>query len=295
MTAAVAPVAASPGNDSAARPSRMALLLEHSGARIGGTLFLLAALMALFAPLIAPNDPQAIAPFERLQGPSAAFWFGTDQLGRDVLSRTIHGAQVSMAVGLMVTICAVSVGVALGLVTGFVRWIDGVVMRLMDALMAIPSILLAIALIALTGASIRNIVIAITVAEIPRVTRLVRGLVMALRDQLFVEAARASGTTSLAIVLRHILPNTLAPLLVQASYVFAAAVMTEAILSFIGAGVPPDMPSWGNIIAEGRSVFRIAPHIVLFPSLVLSAMVLAVNLLGDGLRDTFDPRFARHG
>lgn len=295
MTAAVAPVAASPGNDSAARPSRMAVLLEHSGARIGGTLFLLAVAMALFAPLIAPYDPQAIAPFERLQGPSAAFWFGTDQLGRDVLSRTIHGAQVSMAVGLMVTICAVSVGVALGLVTGFVRWIDGVVMRLMDALMAIPSILLAIALIALTGASIRNIVIAITVAEIPRVTRLVRGLVMALRDQLFVEAARASGTTSFTIVLRHILPNTLAPLLVQASYVFAAAVMTEAILSFIGAGVPPDMASWGNIIAEGRSVFRIAPHIVLFPSLVLSAMVLAVNLLGDGLRDTFDPRFARHG
>lgn len=295
MTAVVAPVGALPDSVAAARPSRLVLLLEHAGARIGGGLFLLAVALALFAPLIAPYDPQAIAPFERLQGPSTAFWFGTDQLGRDVLSRTIHGARVSMAVGLAVTICAVSLGVALGLVTGFVRWIDGPVMRLMDALMAIPSILLAIALIALTGASIRNIVIAITVAEIPRVTRLVRGLVMSLRDQLFVEAARASGTTSLAIVLRHILPNTLAPLLVQASYVFAAAVMTEAILSFIGAGVPPDMPSWGNIIAEGRGVFRIAPHIVLFPSLVLSAMVLAVNLLGDGLRDTFDPRFARHG
>ena len=227
-----------------------------------------------------------------MQGPSQAFWFGTDQIGRDIFSRTIYGARVSLLVGLAVTFCAVSLGVALGLVTGFVRWIDAVVMRLMDALMAIPSILLAIALIALTGASVRNIVIAITVAEIPRVTRLVRGLVIGLRDQPFIEAARASGTPGAQIVIRHILPNTLAPLLVQASYVFAAAVMTEAILSFIGAGVPPDMPSWGNIIAEGRSVFRIAPHIVLFPSLVLSLMVLAVNLLGDGLRDSFDPRFA---
>lgn len=290
MSAAVHP--AQPALAAATRPSWLALLLEHSGARLGGALCLLAILAAIAAPLLAPHDPQAISPFDRMQGPSAAFWFGTDQIGRDVFSRTLYGARVSLMVGLAVTFCAVSLGVALGLVTGFVRWVDAVVMRLMDALMAIPSILLAIALIALTGASIRNIVIAITVAEIPRVTRLVRGLVIGLRDRPFIEAARAAGTPGPQIVVRHILPNTLAPLLVQASYVFAAAVMTEAILSFIGAGVPPDMPSWGNIIAEGRSVFRIAPHIVLFPSLVLSIMVLAVNLLGDGLRDTFDPRFA---
>lgn len=293
MTGVAGPLPA--GDQSAiARPSRLTLLLEHPGARLGGALCLLALLAALAAPQLAPHDPQVISPFDRLQGPSATYWFGTDQIGRDVLSRTIYGARVSMAVGLAVTICAVTLGVALGLVTGFVRWVDAVVMRLMDALMAIPSILLAIALIALTGASVRNIVIAITVAEVPRVTRLVRSLVIGLRDQPFIEAARAAGTPAPVIVLRHILPNTLAPLLVQASYVFAAAVMTEAILSFIGAGVPPGMPSWGNIIAEGRSVFRIAPHIVLFPSLVLSAMVLAVNLLGDGLRDTFDPRFAGH-
>lgn len=266
---------------------------NHPGARAGALVLLLVALAALAAPLIAPVDPQQLSPFDRLRGPSREYWFGTDLIGRDVFSRMLYGAQVSMLVGGAVTVCAMAAGVALGMAAGFVRWIDGVLMRLMDAMMAIPSILLAVALIALTGASIRNIVIAITVAEVPRVTRLMRGLVVGLRDQPFVEAARTAGTSSWAIVLRHILPNTLAPLLVQASYVFAAAVMTEAILSFIGAGVPPGVPSWGNIIAEGRAVFRIAPHIVLFPSLVLSVVVLAVNLLGDGLRDVFDPRFVR--
>lgn len=262
---------------------------------MGAGLLLLLAATAVAAPLVAPIDPQLIAPFDRLKSPGDHYWFGTDQIGRDVFSRTVHGARVSMIVGCSVAVVSIFLGLLLGLVTGFVRWVDAAVMRVMDGLMAIPSILLAIALIALTGPSIRNIVIAITVAEVPRVTRLVRGLVIGLRDQLFIEAATAAGTSVPVILYRHVVPNMLAPLLVQASYVFAAAVMTEAILSFIGAGVPPEIPSWGNIIAEGRSVFQLAPHIVLFPSMVLSIMVLAVNILGDGLRDGFDPRFLGNG
>jgi peptide/nickel transport system permease protein len=249
------------------------------------------ALVAIAAPWLAPIDPQSIAPFDRLQGPGGHYWFGTDQIGRDVYSRTLYGARVSLIVGCAVAVTSISIGLLLGLLSGFIPRLDAVLMRVMDGMMAIPSILLAISLIALTGPSLRNIIIAITIAEVPRVTRLVRGLVVGLRGQLFVEAARASGTTVPVILYRHIIPNLLAPLLVQASYVFAAGVMTEAILSFIGAGVPPETPSWGNIIAEGRTVFQLAPHIVLFPSLVLSIMVLAVNALGDGLRDAFDPRF----
>jgi len=250
------------------------------------------ALAAVAAPLIAPVDPQLIAPFDRLQSPDARYWFGTDQIGRDVFSRTLYGARVSMTVGCLVALFSIFVGLVLGLLSGFIRWVDGLLMRVMDGLMAIPSILLAIALVAISGPSIRSIVIAITIAELPRVTRLVRGQVIALRGQLFVEAATAAGTSVPVILYRHIVPILLAPLLVQSSYVFAAAVMTEAVLSFIGAGVPPETPSWGNIIAEGRTVFQLAPHIVLFPSMVLSVMVLSVNILGDGLRDALDPRFA---
>ncbi len=267
------------------------IIARHPGIGIGAGLLAAMALAALAAPLIAPLDPQLIAPFDRLQAPDGHYWFGTDQIGRDVFSRTVYGARVSMMVGCAVAVISILLGLLLGLVSGFVRWIDEVLMRVMDALMAIPSILLAIALIALTGPSLRNVIIAITIAEVPRVTRLVRGLVISLRDQLFVEAAKAAGTRVPVILYRHIVPNMLPPLLVQASYVFAAAVITEAILSFIGAGMPPETSSWGNIIAEGRTVFQLAPHIVLFPSMVLSVMVLSVNVLGDGLRDAFDPRF----
>lgn len=263
----------------------------HPGIGFGIGMLVAMALAALAAPALAPIDPQTIVPFDRLESPGRHYWFGTDQIGRDVFSRTVHGARVSLIVGFAVAVASIGLGLVLGLLSGFVRWVDGVLMRLMDGLMAIPSILLAIALIALTGASIRNIIIAITVAEVPRVTRLVRSLAISLRDRPFIEAATSAGTSVPVILHRHILPNILAPLLVQASYVFAAAVMTEAILSFIGAGVPPETPSWGNIIAEGRTVFQLAPHIVLFPSLVLSVMVLSVNVLGDGLRDAFDPRF----
>lgn len=276
-----------------ARP--LQAMRRHLGATLGAALLVAMALAAIAAPLIAPLDPQVIAPFERLEGPGGQYWFGTDQIGRDVFSRTVYGARVSMTVGCVVAVIAIFSGLLLGLLAGFIRWVDGILMRVMDGLMAIPSILLAIALVAISGPSIRSIVIAITIAEVPRVTRLVRGQVMALRGQLFIEAATTAGTSVPVILVRHIVPNLLAPLLVQASYVFAAAVMTEAVLSFIGAGVPPETPSWGNIISEGRTVFQLAPHIVLFPSLVLSVMVLSVNILGDGLRDAFDPRFTGQG
>lgn len=271
------------------------LMQRHRGATIGAGVLAMMALAAIAAPLIAPLDPQVIAPFDRLQDPDGRYWFGTDQIGRDVFSRTVYGARVSMTVGCVVALISIFSGLVLGLLAGFISWVDGVLMRVMDGLMAIPSILLAIALVAISGPSIRSIVIAITIAEVPRVTRLVRGQVISLRGQLFIEAATTAGTSVPVILYRHIVPNLLAPLLVQASYVFAAAVMTEAVLSFIGAGVPPETPSWGNIISEGRTVFQLAPHIVLFPSLVLSVMVLSVNILGDGLRDAFDPRFTGRG
>jgi len=205
----------------------------------------------------------------------------------------LYGARVSLSVGLAVALFSTLVGLAIGLVTGYIRWLDAIVMRIMDGLMAIPSVLLAIALMALTTASIQNVVLAITLAEVPRVVRLVRSLVLSLREQPYVEAAIAAGTTLPRILARHILPNTVAPLLVQATYVCASAMITEAILSFIGAGTPPNIPSWGNIMAEARSLFQIAGYLILFPGLCLSITVLAVNLLGDGMRDALDPRLAR--
>jgi len=208
-------------------------------------------------------------------------------------SRVLYGARVSLLVGLAVAFFSTLVGLTIGLVTGYIRWIDAVVMRIMDGLMSIPSVLLAIALMALTTASIQNVVLAITLAEVPRVVRLVRSLVLSLREQPYVEAAIAAGTTLPLILARHILPNTVAPLLVQATYVCASAMITEAILSFIGAGTPPNIPSWGNIMAEARSLFQIAGYLILFPGICLSLTVLAVNLLGDGMRDALDPRLAR--
>jgi len=250
-------------------------------------------LLAVFAPWIATTDPQMVAPLRRLKPPSAEFWFGSDMLGRDVYSRVVYGTRVSLTVGLAVASLSTLLGLAIGLVTGFVRWLDAIVMRIMDGLMSIPPVLLAIALIALTKASIGNVIAAITLAEVPRVVRLVRSLVLTLREQPYVEAATAAGTTTPRILVRHILPNTVAPLLVQATYVCASAMITEAILSFIGAGTPPNIPSWGNIMAEARSLFQIAGYIILFPGICLSLTVLSVNLLGDGMRDALDPRLAR--
>ena len=266
---------------------------RHPTAIAGAVVLLAMVLMALFAPWLGTVDPQALAPPDRLKQPSAAHWFGTDMLGRDVYSRVIYGARISLLVGLAVAVLGTLVGLAIGLVTGYLRWVDAIVMRVMDGLMSIPSVLLAIALMALTKASVGNVILAITLAEVPRVVRLVRSLVLSLREQPYVEAAVAAGTRLPLILWRHILPNTVAPLLVQATYVCASAMITEAILSFIGAGTPPNIPSWGNIMAEARSLFQIAGYLILFPGIFLSLTVLAVNLLGDGMRDALDPRLAR--
>jgi peptide/nickel transport system permease protein len=268
-------------------------LRRHPTAMLGGAVLLAMILIAIFAPWLGTVDPQAVAPSRRLQHPGAEFWFGSDMLGRDVYSRVLYGARVSLAIGIAVAIFSTLAGLAIGLVTGYIRWLDAIVMRIMDGLMSIPPVLLAIALMALTRASIQNVILAITLAEMPRVVRLVRSLVLTLREEPYVEAAVAAGTTLPRILWRHILPNTVAPLLVQATYVCASAMITEAILSFIGAGTPPNIPSWGNIMAEARSLFQIAGYLILFPGICLSLTVLSVNLLGDGLRDSLDPRLAR--
>jgi peptide/nickel transport system permease protein len=268
-------------------------LRRHPTAIAGAIVLLLMTLVAIFAAWLGTVDPQALSPIRRLRPVGAEHWFGTDMLGRDVYSRVIYGTRVSLTVGLAVAVLATSIGLAIGLVTGYLRWLDAVMMRVMDGLMSIPSVLLAIALISLTRASLENVIIAIAVTEVPRVVRLVRSLVLTLREQPYVEAAIASGTRLPAILLRHILPNTVAPLLVQATYICASAMITEAILSFVGAGTPPNIPSWGNIMAEARSLIQVAPTILLFPGIFLSLTVLSVNLLGDGLRDALDPRLAR--
>lgn len=290
LPAAAEPVKpAAPG--SAARFWRY--LRRHPSVAIGGGLLVLMALVAIFAPLLGTVDPTAISPARRTRVPSELYWFGTDMLGRDVYSRVIYGARVSLVVGFAVAVFASVVGLAIGLVAGFVRWSDGIIMRIIDGMMSIPPILLAIALMALTRGSIGNVIVAITIAEIPRVARLVRGVVLSLREQPYVEAAVANGARVPRIIFRHILPNTFAPMSVQATYICASAMIVEAILSFIGAGVPPSTPSWGNIMAEGRALWQVKPHIIMFPAIFLSITVLAVNLLGDGLRDSLDPRIAK--
>ena len=266
---------------------------RHPGIAAGGLLLALILLAAVLAPWLFTHDPTAISPARRTRPPSADHWFGTDMLGRDVYSRVVYGARISLTVGLSVAILSTAIGLVVGMVAGFSRPVDAVVMRVMDGLMSIPAVLLAIALMALTRASIENVIVAITIAEVPRVSRLVRGVVLSLREQPFVEAARATGTRVWKILARHILPNTLAPLIVQGTYICASAIITEAILSFLGAGTPPNIPSWGNIMAEGRSLFQVAAYIILFPGMFLSLTVLAVNLVGDGLRDMLDPRLAR--
>ncbi len=259
----------------------------------GSALLIIMLLIAVLAPYLGTVDPTALAPAKRTREPSADFWFGTDMMGRDIYSRVLYGTRVSLAVGFSVAILASLAGLAVGLVSGFVRWADGIIMRVMDGMMSIPPILLAVTLMALTRGSVGNVITAITIAEFPRVSRLVRGVVLSLREQPYVDAAVAAGTRTPMIILRHILPNTLAPMTVQATFICASAMIVESILSFIGAGTPPNIPSWGNIMAEGRALWQVKPFIVFFPAVFLSLTVLAVNLLGDGLRDMLDPRMAK--
>ncbi len=271
----------------------MHFLRQYPTVAVGGALILALALMAVLAPWLGTVDPAALSPIHRTRAPNEQFWFGTDLLGRDVYSRVIYGARVSLIVGFSVAFLATVIGVAIGLVSGFVRWIDAIAMRIMDGVMSIPTILLAIALIALTQGSMKNVIIAITIAEIPRVVRLVRGVVLSLREQPYIEAAVAAGAGPGRIVLRHIFPNTIAALTVQATYICGVAILAEASLSFIGAGVPPATPSWGNIMAEGRALWQIKPYLIAFPALFLSIAILGINMLGDGLRDALDPRMAK--
>jgi len=271
----------------------MTLVERHPSIAIGGGLLLFVILLALFASWLGTVDPGQILPARRNREPSALAWFGTDALGRDLFSRVLFGARVSLLVGISVAVGASILGLATGLVSGAFRQLDAFVMRIMDGLMSIPPILLAVALMTLMRGSVLNVILSITIAEFPRMSRLVRGLVLSIREQAYVDGAIAAGTAMPMVIWRHILPNTLGPVIVQATYICSAAMITEAALSFIGAGTPPSVPSWGTIMAEGRALWQIKPYIIFFPAVFLSLTVLAVNILGDGLRDALDPRMAQ--
>jgi peptide/nickel transport system permease protein len=284
------------GEDESSRLSSIAELLRTlTSAPVLIALGALAvvALIALLAPFLGTTDPLAIAPGERLRRMSSAHRLGTDAFGRDVYSRVLYGARISLLVGMAVALASVAVGLVIGLLAGYFRLLDSIIMRVMDGLMAIPGILLAIALVTVSGASLRTVVIAITVPEIPRVVRLVRSVVLALRVEPYVEAAIALGTPVPSLLLRHIVPNTVAPLIVQGTFIFASAMLTESAMSFLGVGLPPEIPSWGNIMAEGRTYFQLMPGLILYAGLLLALTVLSVNMLGDALRDALDPRMAR--
>lgn len=267
-------------------------LRRHPTILIGFLVLLAFALMALLAPLLFV-DPARVNPLQRLRPPGLTHPFGTDQIGRSTLSRTFNGAAISLTVGAFVTLVTVVFGLVIGLVSGFIRWLDGIAMRVMDGMMAIPGILLAIALMSLFGSGVRNVIIAIAIAEIPRMARIVRSSVLVIREQPYVEAARASGTRTARLLVQHILPNVAAPVIVQATYVFASAMIVESVLSFLGAGTPPTIPSWGNMLAEGRAFMQRAPWMIAFPGIALALLVLTVNVLGDALRDAIDPKLAR--
>ena len=260
---------------------------------LGSALLIVLILSALFAPWLTPYDPFEMNVVDRLLPPNETYWFGTDAYGRDIFTRTLYGGRVSLVIGAAVAVASTVVGLLIGVIAGYFRTADAILMRVMDGLMAIPGILLAIALMSLTRASIWIVILAITIPEVPRVARLVRSVVLSVREQVYIQAASAVGTRFPRLMLRHILPNTFAPLIVQATYIAASAVLVESYLSFLGVGTPPEIPSWGNIIAEGRLYVQIAFWNILFPSVFLAVMVLSINILGDGLRDMLDPRLAR--
>lgn len=263
------------------------------GPIIAATVLVLIVLVSLFAPLIAPHDPMAMDAVQRLKGPSDIYPLGTDAYGRDLYSRVITGGRISLLIGIGAAIVSVFTGLLIGLIAGFFRLADSIIMRVMDSLMAIPSILLAIALVALNGPSILSVMIAITIPEIPRVVRLVRSVVLSAREEPYVEAAIVLGTSMPKILWRHLMPNTLAPLIVQGTYICASAILTEALLSFLGAGVSTEIPTWGNIMAEGRVYFQLKPSLIFWPGLMLSLCILSINLLGDTARDLLDPRLKK--
>ena len=289
------------------QPSAWARVRRNLSVRIGGTALLLLLLIALLAPWLGTVDPSLFDPASRdllpgktgeittLEGEQLQhrFLMGSDSFGRDIYSRVVYGTQVSLIVGMATALVALAFGITLGLLAGFLRWLDGPLMRVMDGLMAIPAILIAIALVAMWRGSLSTVVVAIAIPEIPRVVRLVRSLVLTIREEPYVEAAISLGTPTWKIMLRHILPNTVAPLVVQGTFICAAGILTEAALSFLGVGLPPDIPTWGNVMAEGRGQFNEYPHNIFFPGIFLAVTVLAVNMLGDGLRDTLDPKMAK--
>ena len=291
----------------APRTSVLRRLKNNPTVAIGATILLLIFLMGLAAPVLTSIDPAQINPVYRNKQPGTTeivrldngtkttitHWMGTDSLGRDIYSRVVYGARASLLVGAAVAVISVAIGLVIGLIGGYIRWLDAIVMRIMDGLMAIPAILLAIAVVSLSKAGLVAVIIAIVIPEIPRVVRLVRSVVLSVREEPFVEAAIAVGTPTPQLLIRHVLPNTIAPLIVQATYIAASAILIEAILSFLGVGIPPETPTWGNIMAEGRTLFRMFPHNILYPGIFLALTVLAVNMLGDGLRDTLDPRMRK--
>jgi peptide/nickel transport system permease protein len=295
------------GAEAAVRVGGARGLARHLSVAIGAAILALVVAIGLLAPWLGTRDPVQIDPVFRNRRPGAervvrnadgseakrTYWMGTDSLGRDVYSRVLYGARVSLVVGVTVALISATVGLAIGLLAGYLRWLDAIVMRVMDGLMSIPAILLAIGLVSLSRAGLRTVVLAIVIPEIPRVVRLVRSVVLSLREEPYVEAAVALGAGTPMLLMRHVLPNTLAPLIVQATFVCASAILVEAILSFLGVGIPPETPTWGNIMAEGRALFRVFPHNILFPGVFLAATVLAVNMLGDGLRDMLDPRIRK--
>jgi peptide/nickel transport system permease protein len=250
-------------------------------------------LIAVAAPILGTVDPVAIDPGERLKRMSGLHWLGTDAFGRDVYSRVMYGARISLIVGLGASLASVALGLVIGVIAGYFRAMDAVIMRVMDGVMAIPAILLAIALVTLSGASLLTVVVAITIPDVPRVVRLVRSVILTIRGEPYVEAAIALGTPLPTLLLRHMVPNTVAPLIVQGTFIFASAMLTEAAMSFLGVGLPPQIPSWGNIMAEGRMYFQLMPGLIFHAGLLLALTVLSVNVLGDAMRDALDPRMAR--
>jgi len=298
-------------NTVAAAPAKPAVSLRkmvyNPAIMFGGAVILLVLLMALLAPWLGTIDPTAINPIARNKVPGTEITvrtdtgerikmvarFGTDSLGRDVYSRVVYGARVSLLVGVSVALISVSCGLLIGVLAGFFRILDAIIMRIMDGLMAIPAILLAIAMVSLFRSSVWTVIVAITVPQVPGVVRLVRSIVLSVREEPYVEAAVTLGTATPKLLWRHVLPNTTAPIIVQGTFICASAILVEAILSFLGIGVPPEVPTWGNIIAEGRQVFSLFPHNIIYPGICLAMTILAVNILGDGLRDTLDPKMAR--